>query len=99
MYQLFDFLQLDMTGCVIVSITIPTLTAGQKLTTFKIMPRHANAHAYVNAGFLMTVDSNQNGAWFCSHCISVLQTLTEVFSFMQCSVLRGSCSAALGHTA
>jgi xanthine dehydrogenase/oxidase len=63
-YDLFSFLQLNMTGCVIVSITIPVLAANQKLMTFKIMPRHINSHAYVNAGFLMTVDSNQNGAYF-----------------------------------
>jgi xanthine dehydrogenase/oxidase len=60
-YDLFSFLQLDMTGCVIVSISIPVLAAGQKLATFKIMPRHINSHAYVNAGLLMAVDANNNG--------------------------------------
>ena len=60
-YDLFSFLQLDMTGCVIVSISIPVVSAGQKLQTFKIMPRHINSHAYVNAGFLMAVDGNMNG--------------------------------------
>eukprot|EP00042_Codosiga_hollandica_P056153 m.803689 g.803689 ORF g.803689 m.803689 type:complete len:1324 (-) comp59281_c0_seq1:203-4174(-) len=59
-YDLFSFLQLDMKGKVIVSISIPALTANQKLMTFKIMPRHINAHAYVNAGFLMAVDANSN---------------------------------------
>lgn len=60
-YDLFSFLQLDMTGCVIESISIPVLPASQKLMTFKIMPRHVNSHAYVNAGFLMSVDGNNNG--------------------------------------
>ena len=60
-YDLFSFLQLDMTGCVIVSISIPVVQAPQTLMTFKIMPRHINAHAYVNAGFLMAVDGNLNG--------------------------------------
>ena len=60
-YDLFSFLQLDMTNCVIVSISIPVVQAPTVLQTFKIMPRHVNAHAYVNAGFLMAVDSNMNG--------------------------------------
>ena len=60
-YDLFSFLQLDMSQCVIVSMTIPIAVTNQKLMTFKIMQRHINCHAYVNAGLLMTVDSNQNG--------------------------------------
>ena len=60
-YDLFSFLQLDMTNCVIVSMSIPVVSPPSVLMTFKIMPRHINAHAYVNAGLLMAVDSNQNG--------------------------------------
>lgn len=68
-YDLFSFLELDMTGCVIVSISIPVLSAGQVLQTFKIMPRHINSHAYVNAGFLMAVDSNMNGMSHALMCV------------------------------
>ena len=60
-YDLFSFLQLNMNGCVIVSISIPVVQPPLVLQTFKIMPRHVNAHAYVNAGFLMAVDANMNG--------------------------------------
>lgn len=70
-YDLFSFLQLDMTGRVIVSMSIPVLSAGQKMQTFKIMPRHINSHAYVNAGFVMAVDGNMNGLHALMHCVLV----------------------------
>ncbi len=41
------------------------------LQTYKIMPRHANAHAYVNAGFRMMVDT--------TGVVSSLTTPTMVF--------------------
>ena len=70
-YDLFSFLQLDMSNCVIVSMSIPVVAAPSVLMTFKIMPRHINAHAYVNAGLLMAVDSNQNGL-DCEVCVACI---------------------------
>ena len=86
-YDLFSFLQLDMTNYVIVSITIPVLAAGQKLATFKIMPRHINSHAYVNAGLLMAVDANNNGL--------LLWCVGSSHGALQWWARRALCTAAL----
>ena len=40
------------------SLSIPYAPAGTVVRSYKIMPRAVNAHAYVNATFSMTVDSN-----------------------------------------
>lgn len=58
--DLFTFLQTDMTNKVIISMTIPALAKGQQLRTYKIMLRHVNCHAYVNAGMLFTLDTSSN---------------------------------------
>lgn len=59
--SLTDFLKLDMKGKFLQSLNIPLqLPTGTVLYTYKIMPRSQNAHAYVNAAFLLTVDSNYN---------------------------------------
>ncbi|XP_062519686.1 xanthine dehydrogenase/oxidase-like [Corticium candelabrum] len=52
-----DFLQLDMAGKIITSIVIPFDEPNEHFLTFKIMPRHVNAHAYVNAGFRLVSTS------------------------------------------
>jgi xanthine dehydrogenase/oxidase len=46
-----EFLQVDMTGKIIVNVEIPFDQPTEHFLTFKIMPRHVNARAYVNAGF------------------------------------------------
>ncbi|XP_065883616.1 xanthine dehydrogenase-like isoform X2 [Dysidea avara] len=57
-HSLTDFLQLDMKNKVITSLVIPFSTSNTVMRTFKVMPRHQNAHAYVNAGFSWSVDSS-----------------------------------------
>jgi len=50
-----------MNGKVILSIRLPPYRGGQYyMKTFKITRRFQNAHAYVNAGFLMKVDPKRN---------------------------------------
>ncbi|XP_028395681.1 xanthine dehydrogenase-like [Dendronephthya gigantea] len=56
-YCLEDFLNVDMRNKVILRIDIPFTASDEFVRTFKIMPRHQNAHAYVNAGFKVTMDS------------------------------------------
>ncbi len=46
---------------VILSVLLPPLAPGETLYTYKIMPRHQNAHAYVNAGIRMTLDASLKG--------------------------------------
>eukprot|EP00045_Choanoeca_perplexa_P016293 m.218258 g.218258 ORF g.218258 m.218258 type:complete len:1312 (+) comp17218_c0_seq1:61-3996(+) len=52
-----DFLGLDMKAKVIVSVLIPALAKNQVFVSHKVMKRHANAHAYVNAACLFTLDN------------------------------------------
>ncbi|XP_071104762.1 uncharacterized protein [Haliotis cracherodii] len=60
-YSLMDFLNLDMKGKVILSVMLPTFPSGDVyVKTFKITPRHQNAHAYVTAGFRLQLDRNNN---------------------------------------
>ncbi|XP_028411467.1 xanthine dehydrogenase/oxidase-like [Dendronephthya gigantea] len=56
-YGLEDFLNVDMRNKVLLRIDIPFTASDEFVSTFKIMPRHQNAHAYVNAGFKATMDS------------------------------------------
>lgn len=54
MLSLLEFLKTDMAGKVITKITLPALKEGSyNFKTYKIRPRTQNAHAYVNAGFLL----------------------------------------------
>uniref|UniRef100_A0A8C4QXE0 Aldehyde oxidase n=1 Tax=Eptatretus burgeri TaxID=7764 RepID=A0A8C4QXE0_EPTBU len=68
-----DFLEIDMRGKVIVSMTIPKLDADESMNTYKIMMRAQNAHAYVSAGFRWRL---------CRHDGSsvIVQAATLVFS-------------------
>ncbi|KAK6190255.1 hypothetical protein SNE40_002166 [Patella caerulea] len=60
-YDIADFLKLDMTGKVITMAIIPVVTdANINIRSFKSMPRHQNAQAYVAAGFNMEVDASKN---------------------------------------
>ncbi|EGD72878.1 hypothetical protein PTSG_04607 [Salpingoeca rosetta] len=54
----FDFLQFDMAGWVITSLSIPALKKGDHFTTHKVMKRHENCHAYINAAILINLDSS-----------------------------------------
>ncbi|XP_019627736.1 PREDICTED: xanthine dehydrogenase/oxidase-like [Branchiostoma belcheri] len=56
-----DFLKTDMNGKVILSLEIPPASPDEIFQTYKVAPRLQNAHAYVNAGFRMSVD-RQNGS-------------------------------------
>ncbi|CAG7720322.1 unnamed protein product [Allacma fusca] len=55
-YTLLDFLNVDTKGKLIVYFTIPKRTGNYVYRSFKITKRHQNAHAYVNAAFLIKVD-------------------------------------------
>ncbi|XP_020903902.1 xanthine dehydrogenase isoform X2 [Exaiptasia diaphana] len=57
-YSLMNFLDLDMTAKVILSVLIPKHPESVNVHTFKVMPRAQNAHAYVNAGFAVNFDSS-----------------------------------------
>ncbi|XP_041981596.1 xanthine dehydrogenase/oxidase-like [Aricia agestis] len=50
------FLQLDMTGKILLNVLFPPLNSQYKIWTHKIMPRSQNSHAYVNCGFLYKLD-------------------------------------------
>ncbi|XP_028415709.1 xanthine dehydrogenase-like [Dendronephthya gigantea] len=58
-YTMEEFLSLGMQNKVIISIMVPFSRAGEVVKSFKIMPRHQNAHAYVNAGLRVLIDSSQ----------------------------------------
>ncbi|CAH1231902.1 XDH [Branchiostoma lanceolatum] len=51
-----DFLGTAMNGKVICSLEIPPGKPEDVFRTYKVAPRSQNAHAYVNAGFRMTLD-------------------------------------------
>ena len=57
--NLTEFLQTDMQGKIILNLTLPPLSKDYVIKTFKIMPRSANAHAYINAGFRAKIQSNK----------------------------------------
>ncbi|XP_028399776.1 xanthine dehydrogenase/oxidase-like isoform X2 [Dendronephthya gigantea] len=79
-YSMEDFLSLDMNSKVIISINIPFSAAEEVVRTFKIMPRHQNAHAYVNAGFRASIDSS----------LTVKSAATLVFGGVKLSPMRAS---------
>ncbi|XP_046583492.1 indole-3-acetaldehyde oxidase-like [Haliotis rubra] len=56
-HGLTEFLQLDMSGKTITRLELFQLDSRTRVQSFKISPRHQNAHAYVNAAFCMVVDS------------------------------------------
>eukprot|EP00055_Hartaetosiga_balthica_P014394 m.78729 g.78729 ORF g.78729 m.78729 type:complete len:1316 (+) comp8584_c1_seq1:41-3988(+) len=54
--DLLSFASFDMSGWVITSVTIPPLGPNQHYASHKIMKRHINSHAYVNAAVVVEVD-------------------------------------------
>ncbi|XP_065224600.1 uncharacterized protein LOC135848592 [Planococcus citri] len=60
-YSLTQYLALDMRCKIILKIILPPLDSSNYVyTSYKIMQRAQNTHAYVNAGFLIKVDKNAN---------------------------------------
>lgn len=58
-YPLQQYLVLDMRRRVIINISFPALHSSSYIyTSYKIMQRAQNTHAYVNAGFLVKIDKN-----------------------------------------
>ncbi|XP_060068194.1 uncharacterized protein LOC132548355 isoform X2 [Ylistrum balloti] len=58
MYQISHFLSLDMTGKLIVGMMLPGLDSKDYyIRTYNVSKRTQNAHAYVNAGIRMRLDS------------------------------------------
>ncbi|KAJ8955360.1 hypothetical protein NQ318_003457 [Aromia moschata] len=53
---LLEFLQVDMTDKILKKIVMPALDESHFYNSYKIMPRAQNAHALVNAGFLLKMD-------------------------------------------
>ncbi|XP_065222148.1 xanthine dehydrogenase/oxidase-like [Planococcus citri] len=60
-YSLAQYLDLDMRCKIILKIILPALDSSNHVyTSYKIMQRAQNTHAYVNAGFLIKVDKTAN---------------------------------------
>ena len=59
-YPLWDFLSLNMSNSVIVSLQIPYSNKNTWFRSFKVMPRAQDSCAYVNAGFCMEVDPSNH---------------------------------------
>ncbi|KAF2897493.1 hypothetical protein ILUMI_08680, partial [Ignelater luminosus] len=57
--DLLNYLTFDMQKKVMKNIILPKLDDSYKYGSYKIMPRKQNAHAMVNAGFLLKLDRNQ----------------------------------------
>ncbi|KAK3581553.1 hypothetical protein CHS0354_031893 [Potamilus streckersoni] len=55
-----NFLSYDMTAKVITYFSHKILDPDEVIKLYKVMPRAQNAHAYVNAGFRMRLDSKNN---------------------------------------
>ena len=56
----YDHTQYDMTGKVILSINIPFGRQNEYFQTYKVMLRHQNSHAIVNAAFSALIDPSSN---------------------------------------
>ncbi|CAG5043546.1 unnamed protein product [Parnassius apollo] len=54
-----DFLKLDLRNKLILDVKLPPLSSSNIIRTYKIMPRAQNAHAIVNAGFLLHLNSSK----------------------------------------
>ncbi|KAJ8299303.1 hypothetical protein KUTeg_023363 [Tegillarca granosa] len=57
-YSLTDFLKLDMTDKLLLCMLLSSLDASYHIRCYKVMKRHQNVHAYVNAGIRMNLDQN-----------------------------------------
>lgn len=71
--MLRDFLNIDMRHKIIYSVVLPALSAEYEYRSYKIMPRAQNAHAHVNAGFLLKLDgAGKVRSYFPSHSRVIL---------------------------
>ncbi|ODN02750.1 putative aldehyde oxidase 1 [Orchesella cincta] len=59
-YTLMEFLDLDMTGKIIMSIHLPTYEQSYIFRCFKIAKRYQNSHADVNAALLFNIDKGND---------------------------------------
>ncbi|ODN04993.1 Xanthine dehydrogenase [Orchesella cincta] len=59
-YTLMEFLDLDMTGKIIMSIHLPTYEQSYIFRCFKIAKRYQNSYADVNAAFLFNIDKGND---------------------------------------
>ncbi|CAI8020059.1 Xanthine dehydrogenase/oxidase [Geodia barretti] len=84
--SLWDFLTLDMSKSVIVSMEIPFASADTVFRSYKIMPRSENAHAYVNAAFVMQFNSSTS---------TVTGEPTLVFGGIQAHDIQATQTAAM----
>ncbi|XP_061376829.1 uncharacterized protein LOC116770815 [Danaus plexippus] len=55
---LTEFLKMNMKDSIILNVLLPPLSSSCRVKTYKIMPRSQNAHAIVNAGFLIKFKKN-----------------------------------------
>lgn len=55
--SLEEFYKISLDGLVILDIVIPVLGKNARVSTYKIALRRVNAHALMNAGFNMEVDT------------------------------------------
>ena len=53
-YSPAEWLNTSMEKKVLTKIIMPSLSKSHVFKSFKITPRHVNAHAYVNAAFLVS---------------------------------------------
>uniref|UniRef100_A0A1B6CM27 Indole-3-acetaldehyde oxidase n=2 Tax=Clastoptera arizonana TaxID=38151 RepID=A0A1B6CM27_9HEMI len=59
--SLIEFLNTELSKTLITRVILPPLDQKlYELRTYKIMPRARSAHAYVNAGFLLLIDKENN---------------------------------------
>ncbi|KNC55293.1 aldehyde oxidase [Thecamonas trahens ATCC 50062] len=52
------FLTTSLDGVLVTKMTVPLYGADVQFKTFKVMQRHVNCHAYVNAGFLVSLGTS-----------------------------------------
>ncbi|XP_063993360.1 uncharacterized protein LOC135171019 [Diachasmimorpha longicaudata] len=57
-FNLMEFIEMDMNHKIIYRIVLPALETEHVYRSYKIAPRAQNAHAYVNAGFLLKLDTS-----------------------------------------
>ena len=57
-----EFFNLSLEGVVILEILVPIVSKNTRFLTYKVALRRVNAHALVNAGFKLEVDSKKGEA-------------------------------------